>query len=49
MVLVGLRFAQPIKDGDLFWHMAYDSQMLERGSLHLDHSLFPDAGSERHR
>ncbi|MDQ6706994.1 MAG: hypothetical protein M3Z85_13590 [Acidobacteriota bacterium] len=40
LAVVALRFAQPIEDGDLFWHMAYGSQMVERGTLKLDHSLY---------
>jgi hypothetical protein len=37
---IAVRFAEPIHDGDLFWHMAYARQMLERGTLHLDHAAF---------
>ena len=40
LLFVALRFAQPIEDGDLFWHMKYGSQMLERGTLRTDHSLY---------
>ena len=36
LALIAIRFAEPIKDGDLFWHMAYARQMLER------HTLVPD-------
>jgi hypothetical protein len=39
-LVVALRFAQPIEDGDLFWQMAYGAQMAQRGSLRLDHSLW---------
>ena len=31
LAVVALRFAEPIEDGDLFWHMAYGQQMLARG------------------
>jgi hypothetical protein len=40
LLFVVFRFAQPIEDGDLFWHMKYGSQMLERGTLRTDHSLY---------
>ena len=30
----------PVLDGDLFWHMAYAKQILQRGSLILDHTTF---------
>src|SRR5580692_10692402 len=40
LLIVALRFAQPIEDGDLFWHMKYGSQILERGTLRTDHSLY---------
>jgi hypothetical protein len=40
LAVVALRFAQPIEDGDIFWHMAYGQQMIERGTLHTDHSLY---------
>ena len=41
LLFVALRFAQPIEDGDLFWHMKYGSQMLERGTLRTDHCATP--------
>ncbi len=43
LLLVGvlaIRFAQPIQDGDLFWHMAYAKQMIARQTLILDHTAF---------
>jgi hypothetical protein len=40
LLVVALRFALPIEDGDLFWHMAYGSQMIERGTLRTDHTLY---------
>jgi hypothetical protein len=40
LLVVALRFAQPIQDGDIFWHMVYGSQMVDHGTLHVDHSLF---------
>jgi hypothetical protein len=44
-----VRFAQPIEDGDIFWHMIYGSQMVEHGPLRVGHSLFLDAGFESYR
>jgi hypothetical protein len=40
VVVIGLRFAEPLQDGDLFWHMAYARQMLAHGTLRLDHAAF---------
>jgi hypothetical protein len=40
LLVVACRFAQPIQDGDIFWHMAYGSQMVEHGTLRVDHSLY---------
>jgi hypothetical protein len=40
LAVVGLRFAQPIQDGDIFWHMVYGAQMVAHGTLRVDHSLF---------
>ena len=40
LAVVAIRLAQPILDGDLFWHMAYAQQMLERHTLILDHTAF---------
>ena len=37
---IAVRFAEPIQDGDLFVHMAYARQMLARGTLILDHTVF---------
>jgi hypothetical protein len=39
-VFIAVRFAEPILDGDLFWHFAYARQMIERGSLIPDHTLY---------
>lgn len=46
LIVIAVRYAEPIQDGDLFWHMAYARQMLERGTLRLEHAGFawmPDA------
>jgi hypothetical protein len=37
VVVIEMRYAEPILDGDLFWHFAYAQQMLDR------HTLVPDA------
>jgi hypothetical protein len=39
-LIVAVQYAEPIQDGDLFWHMAYARQMLARGTLVLDHAAF---------
>jgi hypothetical protein len=38
--VVTIVYAQPFLDGDLFWHMAYARQMLDHGTLQLDHAAF---------
>ena len=38
--VVGLRYAEPILDGDLFFHLAYARQILDSGSLVPDHTLY---------
>ncbi len=40
LIVIAVRFAEPIQDGDLFWHLAYARQMLEHGTLRLDHAAF---------
>ena len=37
VIVIAMRYAEPILDGDLFWHFAYAQQMVER------HTLIPDA------
>ncbi len=39
-LVVAARYAEPLLDGDLFWHLAYARQMLERGTLVPDHTLY---------
>lgn len=39
-LVVALRYAEPILDGDLFFHLAYARQMLERGTLVPDATLY---------
>jgi hypothetical protein len=38
--VIALRFAEPILDGDLYWHLAYARQMIERGTVVPDHTLY---------
>ena len=40
LAVLAVRFAEPILDGDLFWHMAYAKQMLARHTLIPDHTAF---------
>lgn len=40
VAVLAVSLAQPILDGDLFWHMAYARQMLEHHTLILDHTAF---------
>lgn len=40
LVTAVVRHAEPVHDTDPFWHMAYAEQMLERGTLKLDHTLY---------
>jgi hypothetical protein len=40
LLTIAVRFAEPILDGDLFWHMAYARQMLDRHTLIPDHTAY---------
>lgn len=40
VAVVLIRYAEPVGDGDLFWQMAYGKQLLERGTLIPDHTLY---------
>ena len=40
LAVIAIRFAEPILDGDLFWHMAYAQQMLARHTLIPDHAVY---------
>ena len=40
LVVIAIRFAEPILDGDLFWHMAYAQQMLARHTLVPHHAIY---------
>lgn len=39
-LLVGVRYAGPTLDGDLFFHLAYARQFLDRGTLIADHGAW---------
>lgn len=39
-VLIGIRFAEPVGDGDLFWQMAYGKYMLANHTLVPDHTIY---------
>jgi hypothetical protein len=40
LAVIAIRYAEPIIDGDLFWHLKYAEQILERGTLIPDHTLY---------
>jgi hypothetical protein len=40
ILFVAVCYAEPILDGDLFFHFEYARQMLASGSLRLDHTLY---------
>jgi type III secretory pathway component EscT len=40
LATIALRFAEPVPDSDLFWHMAYARQMLASGTLVPDHTAY---------
>ncbi len=46
--VIGVVFAEPLLDGDLFFHLAYARQMLDRGTLRLDHSLYSWTPASNH-
>ncbi|MFN8606652.1 MAG: hypothetical protein U0931_03910 [Vulcanimicrobiota bacterium] len=39
-ILIGIRFAEPVGDGDLFWQMAYGKYMLANHTLIPDHTIY---------
>ncbi len=39
-MIIMVAYAEPIADGDLFWHMAYARQMIDHQTLRLDHTAF---------
>ena len=40
IIFAAVGYATPVGDGDLFWHMAYARQMLDRGTLIPDARLY---------
>ena len=38
--VLAIRYAEPILDGDLFWHLKYAEQMFIRGTAIPDHTLY---------
>ena len=40
LLVVAVRFAEPVQDSDLFWHMAYARQMIASGSPIPDHTAY---------
>jgi tetratricopeptide (TPR) repeat protein len=40
LVTIGFRYAEPVKDGDLWWQMVYGRYLLENKTLIPDHTLF---------
>ncbi len=40
LLLVAIRFAEPVGDGDLFWQMAYGKYLLANRTLVPDHTIY---------
>jgi hypothetical protein len=40
LLTLGIRYTEPVKDGDLWWQMAYGRYMLENHTLVPDHTQF---------
>ena len=40
LVVTEMRYAEPVQDSDLFWHLAYAQQMLTDGTLKPDPGLY---------
>jgi hypothetical protein len=40
LVVAEMRYAEPIRDSDLFWHLAYAQQMVTEGTLQPDPKLY---------
>jgi hypothetical protein len=40
IVTLGVRYAEPVRDGDLWWQMAYGRQLIENRTLVADHTAF---------
>lgn len=40
LLLLAIRFAEPVGDGDLFWQMAYGKYVIEQRTLMPDHTIY---------
>jgi hypothetical protein len=40
LLTLGARFAEPVRDGDLWWQMAYGRYLIEHSTLIADHTVF---------
>ena len=40
LLALGIRFAEPVRDGDLWWQMAYGRYLIEHSTLIPDHTIF---------
>ena len=40
LLTLGARFAEPVRDGDLWWQMAYGRYLIEHSTLVPDHTVF---------
>ena len=40
LITLAFRYAEPVKDGDFFWHVKYGEYMVENGTLVPDHTLY---------
>jgi hypothetical protein len=48
LTAIAIRFAEPLLDGDRFFHLAYARQMLDRHTLILDHTPFSWTPASNH-
>jgi hypothetical protein len=46
LATLGIRFAEPVRDGDLWWQMAYGRWLIEHRTLVPDHTAFTWTPSE---
>jgi hypothetical protein len=46
LLTLGVRYAEPVRDGDLWWQMAYGRHLIEHRTLVPDHTVFAWAPSE---
>ena len=48
VAVIGVVFAEPLLDGDVLFHLAYARQMLDRGTLQVDHTLYSWTPASNH-